>query len=90
MKPFPVGSLVWGKLPGYDWWPGCVISYNKKEMEKFKEELEMNEDGTEDDGSVSSDDHSEDGDVVAWIKWFGDNQLSLVRLIIMNIIVWYK
>ena len=26
---FPVGAMVWGKLPGYDWWPGSVISYDE-------------------------------------------------------------
>ena len=28
-EEFPVGSMVWGKLPGYDWWPGVVISYSQ-------------------------------------------------------------
>ena len=27
----PVGSMVWGKLPGYDWWPGVIISYSREE-----------------------------------------------------------
>lgn len=26
-EQFPVGTLVWGKIPGYDWWPGTVISH---------------------------------------------------------------
>ena len=25
----PVGSMVWGKLPGYEWWPGVIISYSR-------------------------------------------------------------
>lgn len=79
VKPFPIGSLVWGKLPGYDWWPGCVISYDKKEIEKFKDEL--SEEGTEEDvpPAMTAGEEGEDEDVVAWVKWYGDNQLSLVR-----------
>ena len=71
VKPFPIGTLVWGKLPGYDWWPGCIISYDKKEIENFKEEIEVEED------DVSSLEEDGNGDV-AWVKWYGDNQLSLV------------
>lgn len=22
---FPAGQLVWGKLKGFDWWPGMVV-----------------------------------------------------------------
>ena len=22
--------MVWGKLPGYDWWPGNIISYEEE------------------------------------------------------------
>ena len=29
MDKYPIGSIVWGKLPGYDWWPGLIISYCK-------------------------------------------------------------
>ena len=63
---------MWGKLPGYDWWPGCVVSHDKKEMEKFKEEMETDEEETESLGG------GEEGGETAWVKWFGDNQLSLV------------
>ena len=49
---FPVGMMVWGKLPGSDWWPGSVISY--------------------DEGGGGG------GEPQAWIKWYGDNQLSQV------------
>ena len=64
MHLFPVGSLVWGKLPGYDWWPGCIINYDKRNSSSL-------------DDSNESDD---DIEVVesAWVKWYGDNQLSLV------------
>ena len=24
---FPVGSLVWSKLPGYPWWPSMVCNH---------------------------------------------------------------
>lgn len=27
--PFSIGSLVFGKLKGYDWWPGRVASHNE-------------------------------------------------------------
>jgi len=28
---FKIGSLIWGKIQGYPWWPGIVkIFYNKK------------------------------------------------------------
>ena len=30
-EEFHVGSMVWGKLPGYDWWPGLIISYSREE-----------------------------------------------------------
>ena len=64
---------MWGKLPGYDWWPGCVISYDKKELDKFREEMD-NDDELE-TGPMEEED---EGDIVTWVKWFGDNQLSLV------------
>ena len=28
-KSFPLGMMTWGKLPGYNWWPGSVISYDE-------------------------------------------------------------
>ena len=28
-KLFPLGMMTWGKLPGYNWWPGSVISYDE-------------------------------------------------------------
>lgn len=33
----PVGHMMWGKLPGYDWWPGCIISHNEVKEEKKME-----------------------------------------------------
>lgn len=61
---FPIGSMVWGKLPGYNWWPGNVISYdvigglNDEKEEKEEEESSSN--------------------VRAWVKWYGETQLSKV------------
>ena len=26
LKNFPSGRMMWGKLPGYEWWPGCILS----------------------------------------------------------------
>lgn len=69
-QQFPIGSLVWGKLPGYDWWPGCVISYDKKDSKEAERDEEEEE---EDDG------RERDNGKVAWVKWYGDNQLSQVR-----------
>ena len=59
------GTMVWGKLPGYDWWPGVLLSYSdgiKKEAEELSDD--------EGDGSAV---------VRVWVKWYGDNQLSQVR-----------
>ena len=56
--------MVWGKLPGYNWWPGNVISYdvigglNDEKEEKEEEESSSN--------------------VRAWVKWYGETQLSKV------------
>lgn len=30
VEEYPIGSMVWGRLQGYDWWPGMVISYCKE------------------------------------------------------------
>jgi hypothetical protein len=58
----PVNWMVWGKIPGYDWWPGYILSY-----EKGKPDVEL-----EDEDIIGN------NEVVAMIKWFGDNQLSQV------------
>lgn len=52
--------MVWGKLPGYCWWPGVVISYGGPEDER--------------DDEVSPG----DSNFQAWVKWFGETQLSRV------------
>ena len=66
---FPIGSMVWGKLPGYNWWPGNVISYDASEGIKEEEEEEPS------------------SNVRAWIKWYGETQLSKVcifKMVICN------
>lgn len=50
---FVFGQLIWGRLKGYDWWPGCVVSYNEAQK-----------------APPSPSTH--------WVKWFGDNKLSMV------------
>ena len=50
---FVYGQLIWGRLKGYDWWPGRVVSYNEAQK-----------------APPSPSTH--------WVKWFGDNKLSMV------------
>lgn len=81
-QPLPVGSMVWGKLPGYDMWPGLVISYDKR-----KEKPQATEE--EEDGNEEEEEHNRETeeDVEVWIKWFGDNQLSQVCLQTLVLVV---
>ena len=65
---FPIGTVTWGKLLGYDWWPGCVISHDDGTKGKKDKELEE---------SSSAEEETSAGPQF-WIKWFGDNQLSQV------------
>ncbi len=70
---FPVGKIVWGKLPGYNWWPGTAISYDET----------MKGGTTKEEGGGAM-----PGETVVrglggaepqvWIKWFGENNLSQV------------
>ena len=48
-----IGQLIWGRLKGFDWWPGRVISNIEAQKSPAVE------------GSY-------------WIKWFGDNKISMV------------
>lgn len=66
---YPVGTIVWGKLPGYDWWPGILLSYDDRNN-GIKKESEETSDDEENGGNVG---------VRVWVKWYGDNQLSQVR-----------
>ncbi|KAK2570266.1 DNA (cytosine-5)-methyltransferase 3A [Acropora cervicornis] len=50
---FVHGQLIWGRLKGYDWWPGLIVSH--LEAQKAPPALSNH-----------------------WIKWFGDNKLSLL------------
>ena len=73
---FCIGRLVWGKLPGYHWWPGYIFSYEK-------EGRRINKDP---DDIVVMD---RCGGVTVWVKWFGETQLSLVSEHI-SIYLYYK
>ena len=74
-KKYPIGTMIWGKLPGYDWWPGVLLSYSdgsgvagggpKKEAATEEQQL-------------SDDEESSCNVVRVWVKWYGDNQLSQV------------
>ena len=37
-KLFPPGQLIWGKLKGFDWWPGMVVEL-KNLSEKHEGEV---------------------------------------------------
>ena len=79
---FCINRLVWGKLPGYSWWPGAIISHEKakeldQDMMAATEGDKMNKDSLE---------RSPGSEVTsAWIKWFGENQLSLVSHVFVYI-----
>lgn len=60
---FPIGRMMWGKLLGYDWWPGYIVSHSQ---DAPKREIG----GEEDNGG--------DADQKLWLKWFGETQLSYV------------
>ena len=59
--------MIWGKLPGYDWWPGVVLSYSDNTNGMKKEVEDLSDDETESNNGVR-----------VWVKWYGDNQLSQV------------
>ena len=63
---YPVGSIVWGKLPGYDWWPGVIISYCR--------DKEGDAAGRGEGGGGEG----EGGAIHVWVKWYGENNLSQV------------
>jgi hypothetical protein len=79
-KKYPIGTMIWGKLPGYDWWPGVLLSYSdgstsgggsgaKKESAAAATEEQQ----------LSDDEESSCNVIRVWVKWYGDNQLSQVR-----------
>ena len=80
-QPFPVGSMVWGKLPGYNMWPGLLISYDKRKDKPLA--MEEEEECDDDEESKTED------DVEVWIRWFGDSKLSQVCAITgMSVSMW--
>ena len=81
-KKYPIGTMIWGKLPGYDWWPGVLLSYsdgtNNGGGGGEKKEVTA---ATSTEEQQLSDDEDNSGNVVrVWVKWYGDNQLSQVSL----------
>ena len=71
-EAYPIGSIVWGKLPGYDWWPGIIISYCRdKEGELV------------DEGATTS----TGGGLQVWVKWYGENNLSQVSVTTLVFVV---
>ena len=57
--------MVWGKLPGYEWWPGVIISYFQ----------DRNGGGGD---PASSGEPERSGGLQVWVKWYGENNLSQV------------
>ena len=63
-KMFPIGRMVWAKLPTWCWWPGHIYSYGKEGMKKER---------------VDPEDLDKDDDQQKiWVSWYGEKQLSLV------------
>lgn len=75
-----MGSLIWGKLPGYDWWPGNVMSYGKKDK------TGMEADDKEEDDDEEEEEEEEEVEI-AWVKWYGDNQLSQVSTLLYQMLI---
>lgn len=73
---FPIGRMVWAKLPTWCWWPGYIYSYGgegskKEQQEKLMAELE--------------DQEKEEEEQKIWVSWYGEKQLSLVSSSCSNI-----
>ena len=64
-----MGTIVWGKLPGYDWWPGVTVSYSRGEKDDKEGGSEVHG-GSEVQGG--------EREVQVWVKWLGENNLSQV------------
>ena len=60
-----MGTMVWGKLPGYDWWPGVTVSYIA---------------GDKDDKEGENEVQGGEREVLVWVKWYGENNLSQVSV----------
>ena len=68
-----MGTIVWGKLPGYEWWPGVVISYTRGK------ERDSRGRGGGGEGGEGEEDEKE---MQVWVKWYGESNLSQVSAII--------
>lgn len=62
-EAFPVGRMMWGKLLGYDWWPGYIVCHSQDEPKT---------EGSEEEETGGEASHK------IWLKWFGETQLSFV------------
>lgn len=60
-----IGQLIWGRLKGFDWWPGRVISNIEAQKSPAVE------------GSY-------------WIKWFGDNKISMLPVVCLRPLYEFK
>lgn len=69
--------MILGKLPGYEWWPGVVVYQANTKDKECHQECERESGKDEED----EEDEEEEGAMV-WAKWFGDNQLSKVRMVV--------
>ena len=45
LEVYPIGRMMWGKLLGYDWWPGYIVSHSQ---ERPKRERGGEENGDQD------------------------------------------
>ena len=87
-KKYPIGTMIWGKLPGYDWWPGVLLSYSDGSSAAgagAKKEAA----GAMEDQQLSDDEESSCDVVRVWVKWYGDNQLSQVSLSLLKMFLLY-
>lgn len=75
---FPIGRMMWGKLLGYDWWPGLIVSHSREEPRRGAKTGAKTE-GTQDEEG-EDEEESKEGVGKVWLKWFGEKQLSNVSL----------
>ena len=74
-KLHPIGSMVWGKLPGYDWWPGAIVSYCGDKERDGDRDSDRDRDGG--DAGEGEEENGNRG-LQLWVKWYGENNLSKV------------
>ena len=77
-KKYPIGTMIWGKLPGYDWWPGVVLSYSDGATSSGGGGAKKEPTSATEEQQLSDDEESSCNVVRVWVKWYGDNQLSQV------------